>query len=89
MRIGLIGLLLVLVLFAGCTSELVGTVVVIGNEPFTLVALETEGGVYELQGDVAEELREFQGQSVRVSGSFEEGMRTERAILVRSYEILE
>ena len=46
-----------------------GRVVVIGNEPFTALAISTADNVtYELTGDKAGELRALQGVTIEVTG---------------------
>lgn len=91
-------LILAVLLFAGCVGgpvggiagdEVEGTIVVIGSEPFTQVAIRAEDGTYELRGDVAEELRDYQGHEARVIGKWEEPARPEKALVAERYEILE
>jgi len=45
-----------------------GRIAVIGNEPFTKLALITEDNqVYELEGDKVEELKALQGETIQVT----------------------
>lgn len=69
-----------LAFFSGCRhsdpqrspapSILEGRIYVTGNEPFTVLALETKAReVYILHGDLTAKLRTMQGQWVRLRGS--------------------
>ena len=71
--------------------EATGKVYVMGNEPFTQVAIRTDDGqVYALVGERAQELRRLQGRRVAVAGRpSEEKPRGARAIEVKSFRILE
>lgn len=70
--------------------EVTGKVYIMGNEPFTQVAIETENGqIYVLLGEQAEELRRLQGRRVSVLGKpSEEKPRGAKAIKMRSFEVL-
>jgi hypothetical protein len=70
--------------------EVTGKVYVMGNEPFTHVAIETKDGqVYVLLGEQANELRRLQGRSVSVLGKpSEEKPRGAKAIEMRSFQVL-
>ena len=71
--------------------EVIGKVYVMGNEPFTQVAIRGEDGqVYALLGEPAQELRRLQGRRVAVTGKpSEEKPRGARAIEVKSFRVLE
>jgi hypothetical protein len=66
-----------------------GRVYVMGNEPFTVVAIEQDDGkVYALVGDHEKELRKLQGKRVTVKGKLSEKRpRGAEAIDVISYEL--
>lgn len=69
--------------------EVTGRVYVMGNEPFTVVAIERDDGkVYALVGDHEKELRKLQGKRVTVKGKLsEERPRGAEAIDVMSYKL--
>jgi hypothetical protein len=70
--------------------EVTGKVYIMGNEPFTQVAIETKDGeVYVLLGEQAKDLRRLQGRRVSVVGKpSEEKPRGAKALEVKSYEVL-
>ncbi len=70
--------------------EVTGKVYVMGNEPFTQVAIETKDGqVYVLLGEETKELRRLQGRRVLVVGKpSKEKPRGAKAIELRSFEVL-
>lgn len=69
--------------------EVTGRVYVMGNEPFTVAAIELDDGkVYALVGDHDKELRKLQGKRVTVRGKMsKEKPRGAEAIDVVSYEL--
>jgi hypothetical protein len=69
--------------------QVTGRVYVMGNEPFTVVAIERDDGkVYALVGDQEKELRKLQGKRVTVRGKLsKERPRGAEAIDVTSYEL--
>jgi hypothetical protein len=71
--------------------EVIGKVYLMGNEPFTHVALETDDGqVYALVGEHEKELRRLQGRRVKVAGKpSEEKPRGATAIKVKSFRLVE
>lgn len=71
-------------------ATLTGKVSIIGNEPFTAVALTAQDGtVYELTGAKAEELRALQGFQVEVKGRLTgHGRYAAQALEVRIYQRL-
>ena len=71
--------------------EVTGKVYVMGNEPFTQVAIKLDDGqVYVLLGDKDKELRFLQGKRVSVVGRpGEEKPRGKKAIVVSSFKVLE
>jgi len=71
--------------------EVIGKVYVMGNEPFTHVALKMDDGqVYALVGEHEKELRRLQGRRVMVVGKpSEERPRGAKAIEVKSFRVLE
>jgi hypothetical protein len=71
--------------------EVTGKVYVMGNEPFTQVAIKTEDGqVYVVLGEQANELRRLQGRRILATGRpSEEKPRGARAIQVKSFRVLE
>ncbi len=71
--------------------EVIGKVYLMGNEPFTYVALKTDDGqVYALVGEHEKELRRLQGRRVKVVGKpSEEKPRGARAIEVKSFRVVE
>jgi len=71
--------------------QVVGRVYVMGNEPLTVVALKLDDGeVYALLGDHDKELRGLQGRRLSVVGkSREEKPRGAKAIIVKSFKVLE
>ena len=71
--------------------EVTGKVHVMGNEPFTQVAIRSEDGqVYALVGKHDQELRRLQGRRVAITGQpSEERPRGAQAIEVQSFRVLE
>jgi hypothetical protein len=71
--------------------EVTGKVYVMGNEPFTHVALEMDDGqVYALVGEHEKELRRLQGRRVTVVGKpSEEKPRGAKAIEVKSFRVVQ
>jgi hypothetical protein len=69
--------------------QVTGRVYVMGNEPFTVVAIELDDGkVYALVGDQEKKLRTLQGKRVTVRGRLsKERPRGAEAIDVTSYEL--
>ncbi|MBP1714172.1 MAG: hypothetical protein H6Q42_2375, partial [Deltaproteobacteria bacterium] len=70
--------------------EVTGKVYLMGNEPFTQVAIETrDGQVYVLLGEQTKALRLLQGRRVSVVGKpSEEKPRGAKAIEMKSFEVL-
>jgi hypothetical protein len=70
--------------------EVTGKVYIMGNEPFTHVAIKLDDGqVYALVGEKAKELRGLQGKRLSVIGKpSEEKPRGAKAIEVKSYKIM-
>jgi len=89
------GLLSIFVATLGAGSmkeiQVTGKVYIMGNEPFTHVAIESDDGqVYALVGEQSKELRRLQGRRVTVVGKpSEEKPRGAKAIEVKSYKVLE
>ncbi len=76
---------------AGQTKTIVGKIQVIGNEPFTSLALETpEGTMYVLHCDaeVQKSLLQRQGQSVKIHFKEFEKVPSGQALRVISAELL-
>ena len=71
--------------------EVTGKVYLMGNEPFTYVALRMDDGqVYALLGEHEKELRRLQGRRVTVAGKLsEEKPRGAKAIEVKSFRVVE
>ena len=71
--------------------EVIGKVYLMGNEPFTYVALKMDDGqVYALVGEHEKELRRLQGRRVTVVGKpSEEKPRGAKAIEVKSFRVVE
>ncbi len=71
--------------------EVTGRVYIMGNEPFTVAAIELDDGkVYALVGDHEKELRKLRGKRVTVRGKLsKEKPRGAEAIDVVSYELAE
>jgi hypothetical protein len=71
--------------------EVIGKVYLMGNEPFTHVALKMDDGqVYALVGEHEKELRRLQGRRVTVVGKpSEEKPRGAKAIEVKSFRAVE
>jgi hypothetical protein len=69
--------------------EVIGKVYLMGNEPFTHVALKMDDGqVYALVGEHEKELRRLQGRRVTVVGKpSEEKPRGAKAIEVKSFKM--
>jgi len=62
-----------------------GRIAVIGNEPFTRLALITEDNqVYELEGEKVEELRALQGETIQVTARLLE----ERGYYAQKLEVI-
>lgn len=76
---------------SGEQMEIVGKVYVMGNEPFTKVAIKLDDGqVYALLGEYDQELRKLQGKRILVTGEpSEEKPRGANAIVVRSFKVVE
>ncbi len=76
---------------AGKQMEIVGKIYVMGNEPFTKVAIKLDDGqVYALLGEYDRELRKLQGKRVSVTGEpSEERPRGANAIVVRSFKVVD
>jgi len=70
--------------------EVTGKVYLMGNEPFTQVAIETrDGQVYVLLGEQTKALRLLQGRRVSVVGKpSEEKPRGAKAIEMKTFEVL-
>lgn len=71
--------------------SLQGNIVIIGAEPFTLVALRGEdGNTYELTGNDTPLLRNKQGRKVKLTGDItgKRGLRKGIVFLIKKYEIL-
>ena len=69
--------------------EVRGRIYVTGNEPFTQLAIETEGGNYCLIGPLAEEIQQMQGQTLTTRGELvDEVCRTalKETIYVEEFE---
>ena len=71
--------------------EVTGKVYVMGNEPFTHVAIQMDDGqVCALVGEHEKELRRLQGKRILAAGiPSEEKPRGAKAIEVKSYRVLE
>ncbi len=71
--------------------EVTGRVYVMGNEPFTQVAIKLDDGqVYVLLGEHDKKLRGLQGRRVSVIGTpSEEKPRGANAIVVKSFKVAE
>jgi hypothetical protein len=71
--------------------EVIGKVYLMGNEPFTHVALKMDDGqVYALVGEHEKELRRLQGRRIKVVGSpSEKKPRGAKAIEVKSFKVVE
>ena len=71
--------------------EIVGRVYVMGNEPFTQVALKLDDGqVYALLGEHDKELRGLQGKRLSIVGTpSEEKPRGAKAVVVKSFKVLQ
>jgi len=71
--------------------QVVGRVYVMGNEPFTQVAIELEEGkVFALTGEYDKELRGFQNKRLIVRGWLSgKTPRGVEAIEVRSFQVME
>ena len=71
--------------------QVIGRVYVMGNEPFTEVAVTTDDGrVFALTGEYDQELRRLQGKRLKIVG--QAALKTARgaeSIEVKSYEVLE
>lgn len=71
--------------------QVTGRVYVMGNEPFTQVAIQLDDGrVYALTGGYDKELRGLQGKRVAVNGKLSgKTPRGAEAIEVKSFQVLE
>lgn len=71
--------------------QMTGRVYVMGNEPFTQVAIQLDNGkVYALVGEYDKELRALQGKRLSVKGKWSEKTpRGAEAIEVKSFQVLE
>ena len=71
--------------------QVTGRIYVMGNEPFTQVAMELDGGkVYALVGEHKKKLRSLQGKRLTIKGTL--GGQTTRgveAIEVKSFKVME
>jgi len=71
--------------------QVTGRIYVMGNEPFTQVAMELDGGkVYALVGEHEKKLRSLQGKRLTIKGTL--GGQTTRgveAIEVKSFKVME
>jgi len=84
-------ILLATLLFQPCCAprprSFTGRIAVVGNEPFTAVALIVDDNSYELSGALAEELRARQGETVRIIARRleEAGLYGERLEVIHYY----
>jgi len=71
--------------------QVTGRIYVMGNEPFTQVAIQLDDGkVYALTGEYDKELRSLQGKRLTVKGKLSgKTPRGEEAIEVKSFQVLE
>jgi hypothetical protein len=71
--------------------QVTGRIYVMGNEPFTQVAIQPDDGkVYALIGEYDKELRSLQGKRVTVNGKLSgKTPRGAEAIEVKSFQVLE
>jgi hypothetical protein len=71
--------------------QVAGRIYVMGNEPFTQVAIQTDDGkVYALTGEYDKELRSLQGKRVTVKGRLSgKTPRGAEAIEVKSFQLSE
>ena len=71
------------------TIDVVGRIYIVGNEPFTEVAIEVENGkTYIIVGEVADSLRKMQGEIVEIKGKLKgETSYTKQSIYVVEYKI--
>jgi hypothetical protein len=71
--------------------QVTGGIYVIGNEPFTQVAIQLDDGkVYALTGEYDKELRGLQGKRVTVKGKLSgKTPRGAEAIEVKSFQVFE
>ena len=71
--------------------EVTGRIYVMGNEPFTQVAIQLDDGkIYALSGGYDKELRSLQGKRVAVNGKLSgKTPRGAEAIEVKSFQVLE
>lgn len=66
-----------------------GRIRLVGNRPFGRTVLERDDGeAVEITGDLAEEIGRLAGVDVMVTGSFEEGSRSEGRLVATSYEVV-
>ena len=72
--------------------SVVGTLYVTGNEPFTNLSLQTDGGgMLRIRNDttaVYRELRRFQGQKMRVQFRSNDAKSDSSSIVVERYELV-
>lgn len=73
--------------------ELTGEITVVGNEPFTQVAIKMEdGSLYGIADDRVDELKKMQGEKVKVRGYLVKEstplFRTEKNINVINFEVI-
>jgi len=73
----------------GCKDviDVVGRIYIVGNEPFTEVAIETEDGeTYAIVGEVADSLRKMQGELIEIKGKLKgKTSYTKQSIYVVGY----
>ena len=71
--------------------QVTGRIYVMGNEPFTQVAIQQDDGkVYALTGEYDKEFRRLQGKRVTVKGKLRgKTTRGVDAIEVKSFQVLE
>ena len=88
-----IALIAFIALLSACVQdsgiEVRGRIYVTGNEPFTQLALETEGGSYCLIGPLAEEIQQMQGQTLTIRGQLSDefcGTSLGETIAVEEFE---
>ncbi|HID93577.1 MAG TPA: hypothetical protein EYP60_05725 [bacterium (Candidatus Stahlbacteria)] len=70
------------------TIDVVGRIYIVGNEPFTEVAIEVEDGkTYIIVGEVADSLRKMQGEIVEIKGKLKgKTSHTKQSIYVVEYK---
>ena len=95
------GILIVVLFLSACGSQkdlprearsVVGILYMTGNEPFTVLSLQTDGGgMLRIQKDttaVYQELRKFQGQRLRVQFRSVGSKSDTSSIAVEQYELV-